>query len=308
MYTSLIYKDSTAFPQEVAHVYEHWFIASFFDYIEREFGYDRGVLGYVGGETFSNILFIEAWFYSQEMADAFRNFVVNEQLEPTILSTCMQQCGAEDTELWSVEDKPLLHTQLSELANLPWLSDSQLRLCKYSDTKPYIQSPIMVQKSAASYRTLTIKAKLVRPSMEDQALMQRLHVILSDIIGRFIQRHGWYEYDNQSLREDGDGLYFLHTISLPKKTVTKANVEDLIQDHIRSFDVHTNMPLIKDHFTLFSNEPLWKGRVREELHYLDVILSNRHIAELAVEDRIQRIFAAVKISVSSVSKSLENKA
>lgn len=301
MFAFVIAKDTTPFPKEVAHLYEHWFIASFFSYVERELRVDRGTIGYMGGENFTNMTFIEAWFYDKAAADLFQRFVERETLEKDLLQTCIQQCASESRELWTIQDQPLLHDYFQSLQKTNWQYDTNLAPFEYSDTSHDAKLPITITKAASSYRLITILVNLAHGSLEEKALLMRFYVVLSDIIGRHIQQYGWYELDTLSPRENADGMYFISSVSLPRGAMKNTDIAKDILKCIRTFDVSLNMPYITAHFTQFANEQLWKGRIRGDLHDISIVATNAYIAKLATQENIENLLQKVTLHIETVS-------
>src|SRR5690606_8318287 len=66
--------DIRSVDNDVAHLFEHLIINGFFSYIEKE-GYHPAFIGWVTGETFDNILFINAGFYDGKVASLFDTYL-----------------------------------------------------------------------------------------------------------------------------------------------------------------------------------------------------------------------------------------
>lgn len=297
----LLTKPTGNTPQSVAHLYEHWFIQSFYRYVEEQAGINGGVVGYIGGETYQNVTFIEAWFYDDHLAQLFEKFVLHEKLYENLFEICLHQCEAEDRELWSIPDTKRLHSQFLQLQTTPWQHIETVDPYEYSDvTPPETIDPIRIKKRASLYRTITISPYLENASLEDRAVFQRLFVILIDIVEQLIRCRGWYGLDNHVPRDKDTYIFYSQSVVLPKRQITTTQLEHDIENLFKTFDLRANMPYIQAHFDFFGKEKLWVGRIRDQLHDTNVITSNGHIASLASPDRIEHIMHHLQVRVESV--------
>jgi hypothetical protein len=297
----VIVKDTTDYPHEIAHLYEHWFIMSFYKYAYEKSGMHGGVIGYVGGETYNNIVFIEAWFYDEAAGRLFEEFCAREILDSGLLATCLQQCQAEGRELWDIDDHTLLDNQLDGLRQLTWRIENDIEPYIYSDQSSNDRLPITIRKAASHYKAVTIVANLKDAPIEDQAVFLRLYVIIADIIGQYVQRKGWRALDTLSPRLNKDGIYTIVGVSLPRGLLSNNQLSTEVTGYLRQFDVSAYSGLFQAHFAEYAHQPLWKGRIYVGLHDTNVISSNRSIAELATDERIHRIFQSLAISVHTES-------
>lgn len=301
MQTYFIAKDSSNTCQEVAHLYEHWFIASFHKFAENKLGLISGTFGYTGGETYNNIVFIEMWFYHKRVAELFEHFAARETLDKELLDVCIRQCAAEDREIWSVKDSSELTKQLAQLKTSPWVEVDGIAPYEYDDTDSTKQPcPITNRKSASSYKAVTISLNLKQATIDEKAVFLRFAVIAHDIVSNYIQLRGWYRLNTLSARDSRYGMYSVVGVSLPKSDSTSKQVKQAVEKLLGTFDVAANMPYIRAHFEEFVKQPTWKGRPRDDLHHSNVIVGNSRIARLATQGLIQRIISKLDVTVKSV--------
>jgi hypothetical protein len=289
-------KDPGDIPHTIAHLYEHWFLNSFRKFSEDLLGVDAGVLGYISGETYRNLIFIECWFYHKDVSKAFEQFLDTE-LDSSLLQTSISQCATEDRESWDIKDPDELSRQLNRLHETTWQRGDSIKPFEYDDKREKISSPIIEHKTAGLYKACVVKLNLKDGSLEEKALFLRLEIILQDIINVYIIRSGWYWLNSRSPENDEKVMYAKASILLPKKAHSNKQLENDIKIIFQNLDVAKSMPYIDAHFKKFGIEPIWTGRPRDDLHYSDIVVGNSHIAKLATRERIERIISKLEIVI-----------
>lgn len=301
MQNILLVKHVETIPQETAHLYEHMFINSFFIYVEKKLGINPKVIGYLGGETYRDIIFVEAIFYDDAVADLLETFLASRISCVASLDVCSKQCAAEDRETWRITDRGLLMEQLEALHAAPWLREEEIMPQIYTGDGKKEASPIKIQKSAKHYKSVLVTLTLNPEWVEDRAVFLRFHVILNDIISRCVEKNGWYVLDALFVKDEPTYMYCGIGVVLPRGVTTNQLIRTAIEDVLSSFDFGTNQHYLDAHFKEFGSQPRFIGRMRNNLHFSDVLASNKMIAALATPDRLQRITQTLSVKVETVS-------
>ncbi len=299
MYVNVLAKQNKLYAQDVAHLYEHMIIESFYQKIEKELHINSGVIGYIGGNTYQNIIFLETWFYNKTISDMFKKYI-QENLSLDILDLSIQQCEAEDREIWNISDKHVLFDQFNLLDGTPWVNGRTIKPFIYSNEVHKNASPIIIKKSAKSYRSVMIIINLKEQSIEEKAVFIRLYVIIEDLIERYTRLNGWYRLYSSSTYQDGDTIYSKLKISLPKNQQTNKIIQTDLQTFITNTDVNSIIGLINDHFHEYVRQKTWTGRIVDDLHNIDIIVGNYHITKLATKERVTKIIRNIHIEVYTV--------
>lgn len=305
MYVQVLIKNNQLYAQDVAHLYEHMLIESFYQKVAKELHINSGVIGYIGGNTYLNVIFLESWFYNKTLNDMFKQHL-KENISLDILNLSIKQCEAEDRVIWDIMDKRKLTEQFSELDKIPWINGHTVKPFIYSDKVHKIEFPITVKKSAKSYRSIMININLSKLPLEDKVVYIRLYVIIQDLIDRYIRLMGWYRLYSSSTLINDDTIYSKLQISLPKDRNTNKIIQNNLQAYISNTDIEPIMGLINDHFSEYVRQKTWSGRIVDDLHYINIIAGNYHIAKLATKERVTRIIKNIKIEIESVKWSKSN--
>lgn len=301
MYAHVFIKDSSGFSLDVAHLYEHLLLQSSAQFIGDHLDINCGVIGYLGGTTYKNIIFVEIWLYEERVNKLFLEYLTKQYYNEQLLDTCIEQCQAEDRVLWTIKDRSMLSTQLSKLNSLPWKISNRIKPYEYSEKDESEASPIISKKSASSFKSYAVGLHLNNGSIEEKAVFLRFEVIIHDIIGHFLAVKGWYRQDYSSIKNSLDYLWVKIGYTLLKGKTTAAKTENEIIDMLNSFNVDKNMDYIKAHFAAFAQQKLWDGRIREEIKNNNIVVGNKHIALLATNERLKSIIDKLEISVSPIS-------
>ena len=124
MHTKLIFKPTNNISREVAHIYEHEFINNFHEHLEAA-NINPGLIGWINGDTFDDIISIEAGFYDEKVAKLFDNFTSNYKSKNKILQKSLDQIQLEDGLVQSIDNYGELQRQFSALDKIDWVDLSK---------------------------------------------------------------------------------------------------------------------------------------------------------------------------------------
>ena len=301
MKSYIFLKRFNSIPLEAAHIYEHLFIESFRKYAVHTLGIDDAVIGYIGGETFENVLFIEAWFYESSVSDLFEAYILKNSYDNKLIDTAIKQCEAEGRFSLAVLDQKAFTSTFETLNSLPWIDGTTLPVTSYEKSESAeSDSLFQIHKNAKHFKSITISPYLVDASVEDVALYRRLSVIVHDIVDSVIRAHGWYEPDSYPIKQAGTFTHTVTGVTLPVGDMSNHAIEDEIESRLHDFDIKKNFSLIKAHFNYFAAQPTWIGDMRNDLHRIDVMVGNEVVNELATEVNIARLLSRIQVRVENV--------
>lgn len=299
MHSYMYLKQTDKFPLEIAHLYEHLVIEGFYSYVHKELGIDAGVTGYIGGETYCTVQFIEAWLYDKSVAIAFATYILHQNRTWEFIDRCIEQCESESRESWKIMDEKSVKNQLNELDQLPWQSINDVPPFRVDEANEKLKSPIQITKAASQFKSIVISTYLENASLEDKVLFMRLNVIIEDIVGSVIRQHGWYKLDSHMPIEKDRYIFSVVSANLPKASMTTKQIENMLEDVLHSFDTKKNMSFITSHFEAFKDHPTWIGNARDQLHYINFVASNHSIARLATIERVTSVLQNTMVKVEN---------
>lgn len=303
MITYAYIKHINTVTQNVGHLYEHLFIESFYAYVVEKLHIDPSVIGYIGGETFENVMFIEAWFYNDKIAKLFQRFIKKERLDFKLLSLSVSQVCAEDRVEWSILNKAELETQIKKVSGDTWNLVENLDVFEYKDTLTKQILPIEIIHKASDYKAILITAYMTVSdlSLKERALFLRLSVIVQELIESEIRALGFYEHNSHSPQELGEYLVSKIGAVRPRLGISNKELENIIEKHLRTFDWSNNKQYIKSHFNEYSKQQFWKADPRDQFKHVNVIAGNKTVKSLATKENILGIFHKIEVRVETVS-------
>jgi hypothetical protein len=303
MKTFLLFKKTDDFQQQVVHLYEHLFLQSFISFVKQKMGMAPNVTNFLAGETFDNVVFVEAWFYDGGTAKLWKRFLKKGQLSFDLLELCIAQCEAESRVTIKVKSKKKLMNALTDIHALHWETVMPRGITGYNDEKSTTQPLITFQKAARNFKSIAISAYIENATAEQVALFSRLSVIVQGLITDYVIHNGWYE-NGAALPRQQD-RYTLSAVSatLPRQEKTTQHIERELEYLIRNFDVSTHKKILAAHFKAYANQPLWVGEARHKLHYLNVIVGNQAIQSLATVEEMKELMALLSVRVETISHS-----
>lgn len=296
LHTYVHLKETPTASWDVAHVYEHLFIRSFYSYAEKQ-GISAGVIGFTLAATFENAIFIDAGFYNKYAADLYTSFIATGSLDMGLLDDAIAECQAEERSLFTVTDQAALQQQLTELAAIPWQASTDIQSKKYDPTDKKVPNVITQRKSANSFRTIKVGVYLENPTLEEALLWLRLSVIVSDTV-LCAMREKYNSYFLESHPTADRQQYVVSTTEhrIRKGTPTR-DITTYVQSVIAEFDVDANMPYITDHFNELPRQPLWKSLSIDYYRSAGYIANLDTISSLATAENIKSLLGRLRVKV-----------
>jgi len=300
-YSSVYSKDSQDVSWDAAHLYEHYFIAEFEDFLE-ERGIARGVYGYLDGETFERAIFLSAGIYTETVNRLLQDFVLQPlSFDKQKLDKVLRSMEAEERCRITVDDNKLLLAQLHILNGRAW---TKVQSIKEGQIIPHtalsVKNPLQLHKSAKSFRELVVALYIEAQHIAESELYLRFSVMLGDVIARELTRKfdSLYELDRSPLHVGDSQIGFMIKLRV-QKGVTLKDIEKAAQQALERFDLDTNMPYVRAHFEGFAQNANWESLLVDYYRGTGIITSRQRIASLATPERLRSILAGTKFRVSA---------
>jgi len=288
---------------DVAHIYEHLFIDSFYKYASAELKIDPAVIGAVSGQTYNGIVFIDAWLYDRRVVKLFEQYVENEVLDMSLLKTVADQTAAEDSRTMKVTES--LNQIISELKNTKWQYIDAVEPTLYADTV-IDDKKLDDQNSSIRYKSVlvTLYIPLAKLTLEDRVVFHRLSVMVHDIVAAFVRQNGWYVLDNTIVKEKGGYISRGLSINLPQSAIKNSELESKLEDKIHTFNTEVNYSYIHSHLVEYAKQQLWTSDVANRLKYTDIIFSNKSVPKLATQKRVDALLDLIEVRVETIARNV----
>jgi hypothetical protein len=299
--THLHQKEYVDASYEVARLYEHLVIFSFYKHLESK-QIQSELIGRVSGETFDSIIFLNANFYDPKIAYLYEEFlrsplVIDEQLALRSL----RKLEVEDKVKLIARDVSVLNQQLRALISTPWTENTSA-LTHALDNPKLPTSPIEIKKASKDFRNILIGvyAENNELDQDEQVLMLRLSAVIGDIIHFELREQlDCYYLEGSPIMKDEGIIGNTYTYRFNKKVLIKT-IEETIETKLQAFDVPSAMPLIELQFNEFASRQSWNNEAVDFCRNTGFVTSNEHIASLATLERVTSVVSKLKIHVKTV--------
>jgi len=291
-------KEYAASSYDVAHLYEHIVIHSFYNYLESHH-IQPGLVGYIGGETFEGIIFLNTTFYDQRVADLYEEFLSKKlEINDALILHTLRELEAEDKINLIVQDKASFDQQLSSLVMTPWTNNNQTSSGMLKVPELPV-SPFVTKKIAKDFRTVIIGMYGNSEDFDEDEmiLLLRLLVIIGDILHiEMRQKLETFYVDDSPVMADNEYTGSTYHFQLAKNVSLQA-IKDIIEKKLTTFDIAISMPFITMQFDEFSKRSSWNDKVIDYYRYTGIVTNNAHIASLATPERIMSVVSKLKVHV-----------
>lgn len=292
-------KEYTSASYDVAHLYEHLVIHSFYTYLESH-QVQPGFIGYVGGETFEKVVFLQASFYNKRIADLYEKFLSKPIVaDDSFILHALRELEAEDRVSLTVRDKASFNQQLQSLITTTWIDNNSVISSSMLEVAKLPDSPLETKKIERDFREVLVGIYAENSDLDnnERTLLLRLLAILGDTIHLEMRQklHCAYVEDPAVM---ADNEYIGNTYNLRfNKKIPLRTIKNLVEAKLLNMDIDSIMPLINAQFEEYSQRSSWNDKVIDYFRYTGIVTSNAYIASLATPDRIATVISKLKIHV-----------
>jgi hypothetical protein len=303
LFTYVHQKEYTAASHDVAHLYEHFAIHSFYRHLESH-GIQPGLIGYVNGDTFEGIIFLHALFYDQHVASLYEKFLSKPlAVDNDLMSHVLCELETEDRINLTFRDTAAFNQQFKSLIAAPWVNNDSMGSSKLQTTE-LPASPLETKKKAKDFRDISLGVYAENSGFDDndRTLFLRLSVIIGDIVHLAVRQklHSAAFDISPTVADDS---YIGNTYKLRLKSeISLALIKTTALDKLRGLDINSAMSLISAHFDEFATHSSWRDVVIDYYRHTGIVTSNAHISSLATPERIAAIISKLKIHARTIHK------
>ena len=120
MYTAIYRLDTHDIQHDLAHLFEHLVLYSFYSHA-KEHGFHPALIGWVSGQTFTNAIYLDVGFYDPKVLDLFHKYMSSlPEFKDDVLRLNLELISAEDKVLFSPISYSKLKQSLTELKKRQW--------------------------------------------------------------------------------------------------------------------------------------------------------------------------------------------
>lgn len=306
--TRVYQKEYTAASYDVAHLYEHIVIHSFYKYLESHH-IQPGLVGYIGGETFEGIIFLNTTFYDQHVADLYEEFLSKKlEISDALISHTLHELEAEDRINLIMRDKASLDQQLDSLVTASWVNNN-LIVSGILKTSKLPLSPFETKKVAKDFRTVMVGVYGNNEDLDEdeRILLLRLSAILGDILHvEMRQKLETFYVEDSQVMSDNEYIGSTYHFQLANN-VSLQTIKNIAEKKLATFDIASSMPFITMQFNEFSKRSSWNDKVIDYYRYTGIITNNPYIASLATPKRTAALISKLKVHVRVIQEGVEDR-
>ena len=289
--------------QTIAHLYEHLLIASFKDFIETQ-GFSRYLFGWLNGETFDTVLFLEYGFYDKQVENLFTEFIQSDsRINFVHVNNELERIAAEEGADLSAASINAVTTELQRFNFLPFQSlENTNILHDESPLETTTKRPIVTLKKKTPNLIINVLVEMEYNCIEQLATLLRSTPILYDTINETLFAKGTYEVASSWIAREPGSLIargsVIHESRMELSSAsTKRQIEEAIKLTSEKLSEHPNQ--LRTYANGFITTQTWNTLPIEYYRYAGVIASRNTIAELLTPEAVADVFSQIHITVET---------
>lgn len=295
--------DMANVPGDVAHVYEHAFIESFYNYLDKN-DVSSLLSGGLTGEVIGSAMFIEYFFYSDKAEKLFHKYAKSvKRIDKTLIDNSIKTVESEKylpLEINHVEfnecidildQREMIHVdEMHEPLDLHEVSSK----IKYSSQEP-------TDEQMGLSTEITIRFGAILNDLASNAAIIRLTPIINDAVMQELIKLGAYSrgmgYVRRNPRKSLVGFTLIVTVdkNIPQKQVKIAAKNGL---NILKKAIAENPKMVQDYIDCFEYTPNWYAMPIDYYKSSGLLTSRKAIRNSFTIENIMKILSKIKINVS----------
>ena len=185
LHTGFYRLDTKSIDMAIAHLYEHMLIMQFAE-VMKQHGHSNYGWGWLDGETFDDVVFLEYGIYSTEILELLQEFMCSSsKIDINSIDIAIRQIEAEDRSIANIPSRTTLINKLRAIDSLPWTDletdDSAASINTEIYDNEQVSLLLHLRPSAKDFRHITYTLTLGSLAPDEAALACRLLPLMHDI-------------------------------------------------------------------------------------------------------------------------------
>ncbi len=288
---------------EAAHIYEHLLLATFRQSLEKH-GFSKYLFGWVSGETFRDVIFIEYGFYDQKVEKIFQKFMQeSHRIDSSLLKNELLRIEAEARITISDLDEAELMRQLHQLDNDTFINHANnTEIAPPKTTQNDIKSDVVkMRKSKSKFRTIAITLGIRNMTVDEKRAFLRLTPLLNDAIFNCMYQLGSYCDDSSWAigKPVLDGMLVVSINTMKRGGSTNKQIEKNLRHSLESLaiDIKQRPDELKSYIQGFLTTPNWNNFAVDYYRNTGIITTKKQIAESLTQERIASLISRIEIEI-----------
>jgi hypothetical protein len=261
--------------------------------------------GWVSGETFRDVLFIEYGFYNPEAEKLFKEFMLQNanKININMLDNEIIRIEAETLSVVSISSKKELIKILHNIDSFKWVDETV-------DKKPlYIEVPakqanpdlFISKRSKKSFRYITVLIYIKNVTLLEKSIFLRMLPIIYDAININLYKLGLYQNDISSAQfnHNNNTIFAISIYSIKRATHTLNEIKSSAKEAINSINIIDRQKELSYYLNGYLNTPDWHTFPIEYYRDTGILVSKKQVFNLMTPRNVQNIVNKIEIEIKS---------
>lgn len=301
IHTGLYRLDIRKFNFDITHIYEHLLLRTFLSQLKAS-NFSLCLYGWMGGDTFNEVSFIRYGFYDPRVEKLFHDFMQSaSRIDARYLEGALRGVAAEEKSLIQVDRKQLF-VKLRAIDAAPWelvdrVTGAPSELM--SAARHFDKEIIHLQKSAKSFRDVTVVASMEHPELLDIVAYQRVHTMVLDIIHSVVWDLGLYEREvsRSQYHKPSDTITTFGIFSMQRGGASIKDIKMAIVDTMQQFSLRGHEDELLCYRDALTAVASWSDFPVQYFRHSGILASRQQVAESLSLDRVEKIIHSLDIEV-----------
>lgn len=307
--TGLYCLDIRQFNSDVAHLYEHLLIRSF-GYSLKNSGYLQSLYGWVGGETFRDLMFIDYGFYNPKVEQLFNDFIRQKsKLNIDLLDLELSRIESELLTNVVVGNREILINHLQEINSHAWINlsapSAATPVHHFKQPAKQIKPRLLVEKeSKKSFKNITVIFALPNATKSEKITFLGLTPIVSDAINYALFDLGLYQNENSwpVYNQPHDTMLGHSIFTLKRSSHSNKSLEIAAKQAITTLNLDNHQDELDCYISGFLQTPNWHTFPIDYFRYSGILASKDAIAKGLTAASISKILNRLELKVVNTTK------
>lgn len=264
--------------------------------------------GWVSGETFRDVMFIEYGFYNPEVEELFIQFIQsNNRIDLDLINNEITRIEAEMKSIVTIPDHEVIKKRLISLNSLPITNAEQSDgIAQLQSVADQAEPTTWIEKSTEhAFRHITVTIGLKEGTQADKAIFLRLTPLITDAINAQLFKQGFYQNEvSWPIHNTVHDTMLFHAIyTVRKKAQNTRVIAKELATLLAQLDVTSCQKEVAHYIQGFMHTANWHTFPIDYYRYSGMLVSRNEIAKLFTPVNIQLVLKKLIVDVSPTTTS-----
>lgn len=307
IHTGLYHMDIRRFDYEVAHLYEHLLIQTFIESLQ-DHGISRLFFGWLGGEAFRDVMFVNYNFYNPDVTKIFEQFINKTgRIDYSLIDNELLRIQAEAVSTVDRVNTEKLIAELKRIDEAQFVNHTKEVVSESISSSDNLTSNIIqLRKAKSQFRHITVMLNAETLTLNEKVAFQRLTPIVYEMIDKQLFQLGSYQneasFPMDTSEHDGLVAVTIHTIR--RRHYTTKYIEGLLKHALSETinDIRRCPEQLKYYLDAFIHSPNWSDGPQYFYRHSGILTSRKNIVEAFTQQTLLSILSKLQVKVSATTQ------